>query len=444
MKFEQNFSQKQQQTQKLAMTQQLQQSIQVLQYNSEELLAFVENQAMENPLVEVVEPEWQPDYIKASSSSYEGEETNYLNQIPDTKGSLFDSLIEQVHLNYRDTFLRKIVLYLVEYIDLNGFLTISLEEAGKEIGATPIQMLDALILIQQLEPAGVGARSLQECLMLQTERDDYAPELAYIVLEECFEELVERKWKEIAQRFSVDLHAVQQIFDYLQTLSPSPGRIFDRSSELYIIPDVRVLVDDDKNVQVISNRKNQPNIRFQESYFKQMSQQADKETENYLKERKQEFEWLKKTILQRGDTILRVAQVIVSRQKAFFIDKERPIKPLTLKEVATEIDVHESTVSRAVNGKYLETDFGVFELKKFFTTRIPTNSTEQTEDLSADTAKKKLQELVDQEDKNKPLSDQKLVELLKKDEIAISRRTVAKYRDLLGIPSSSKRKRYDN
>ncbi len=254
MKFEQNFSQKQQQTQKLAMTQQLQQSIQVLQYNSEELLAFVENQAMENPLVEVVEPEWQPDYIKASSSSYEGEETNYLNQIPDTKGSLFDSLIEQVHLNYRDTFLRKIVLYLVEYIDLNGFLTISLEEAGKEIGATPIQMLDALTLIQQLEPAGVGARSLQECLMLQTERDDYAPELAYIVLEECFEQLVERKWKEIAQRFSVDLHAVQQIFDYLQTLSPSPGRIFDRSSELYIIPDVRVLVDDE-NVQVISNRK---------------------------------------------------------------------------------------------------------------------------------------------------------------------------------------------
>ena len=299
MKFEQNFSQKQQQTQKLAMTQQLQQSIQVLQYNSEELLAFVENQAMENPLVEVVEPEWQPDYIKASSSSYEGEETNYLNQIPDTKGSLFDSLIEQVHLNYRDTFLRKIVLYLVEYIDLNGFLTISLEEAGKEIGATPIQMLDALTLIQQLEPAGVGARSLQECLMLQTERDDYAPELAYIVLEECFEQLVERKWKEIAQRFSVDLHAVQQIFDYLQTLSPSPGRIFDRNSELYIIPDVRVLVDDE-NVQVISNRKNQPNIRFQETYFKQMSQQADKETENYLKERKQEFEWLRKRSSNAG------------------------------------------------------------------------------------------------------------------------------------------------
>lgn len=442
MKFQQNFSQKQQQTQKLAMTQQLQQSIQVLQYNSEELLAFVENQALENPLVEVVEPDFQPDYIRSSSNRYEGEETNYLNQIPDTKGSLFESLIDQVHLNYRDTFLRKVILYLIEYIDQNGFLTVDMEEAGKEIGATPIQMLDALTLIQQLEPAGVGARNLQECLMLQTERDDFAPDLAYIVLEECFDQLVERKWKEIAQAFSIELSEVQQIFDYIQTLSPSPGRIFDRSSELYIIPDVRVLVDQNQEVHVLSNRSHQPSVRFQEAYFEQMSQKADKETEDYLKERKQEFEWLKKTILQRGDTILRVAQVIVSHQKEFFTDTQRPIKPLTLKEVSKEIKMHESTVSRAVNGKYLETDFGVFELKKFFTTRL-TAQPDSTEDLSADTAKKKLQELVDQENKAKPLSDQKLVELLKKEEITISRRTVAKYRDLLGIPSSSKRKRYD-
>ncbi|MBE6172646.1 RNA polymerase sigma-54 factor [Enterococcus pernyi] len=441
MKFEQNFSQKQQQTQKLAMTQQLQQSIQVLQYNSEELLAFVENQALENPLVEVIEPDWQPDYQKRNAS-YEGEETSYLNQIPDTTGSLFESLIEQVHLNYRDTFLRKLILYLIEYIDLNGFLTISLEDAIQQTNATPIQMLDALTLIQQLEPAGVGARSLQECLMLQTERDDYAPELAYIVLEEWFDQLVERKWKEIAQHFAIPLSDVQRIFDYIQTLSPSPGRVFDHSSGLYIIPDVKVVVIGEE-VQVISNRGNQPNVRFQEAYFQQMQKKADKETQAYLKERKQEFEWLQKTILQRGDTIMRVAQIIVSRQKEFFTNVARPIRPLTLKEVAEEIDVHESTVSRAVNGKYLETDFGVFELKKFFTTRLQPTNAESTEDLSADTAKKKVQELVDAEDKSKPLSDQKLVELLKNDKISISRRTVAKYRDLLGIPSSSKRKRYD-
>ncbi|WP_270344658.1 RNA polymerase factor sigma-54 [Enterococcus thailandicus] len=442
MKFQQNFSQKQQQTQKLAMTQQLQQSIQILQYNSEELLAFVENQALENPLVEVVEPEWQPDY-KKTSNNYDGEETSYLNQIPDTKGSLFESLIDQVHLNYRDTFLRKMILYLIEYIDLNGFLTIDLADASEDTGASAIQLLDALTLIQQLEPAGVGARNLQECLMLQTERDDFAPALAYIVLEECFDELVQRKWKDIAQKFSIELSEVQKIFDYLQTLSPSPGRIFDNGNELYIIPDVKVLVHSNNEVQVVSNRASQPNIRFQETYFKQMNQKADKETATYLKERKQEFDWLKKTMMQRGDTILKVAQVIVSRQKEFFTDVNRPIKPLTLKEVASEINVHESTVSRAVHGKYLETTFGIFELKKFFTTRIANNNTTGSEDLSTEMAKKKLQELVDLEDKAKPLSDQKLVELLKKEEVVISRRTVAKYRDLLGIPSSSKRKRYD-
>ena len=444
MKFQQNFSQKQQQTQKLAMTQQLQQSIQVLQYNSEELLAFVENQALENPLLEVVEPDWQPDFQKIKSSNYEGEETNYLNQIPDTSTSLFESLIDQVHLNYRDTFLRKLVLYLVEYIDLNGFLTIDLKEAETNTNASSIEILDALTLIQQLEPAGVGARSLQECLMLQTERDDFAPELAYIILEECFEPLVERKWKEIAQRFSIELSEVQQIFDYIQTLSPSPGRIFDRSSELYIIPDVRVMMFENNPVHVRSNRGNQPDVRFQEHYFNQMQKKADKETQVYLKERKQEFDWLKKTILQRGDTILRVAQSIVAHQQEFFTNKNRPIKPLTLREVAQEIDVHESTVSRAVNGKYLETEFGVFELKKFFTNRIQKSGNMSEEDLSADTAQKRIQKLVEEEDKGKPLSDQKIVELLKKDEILISRRTVAKYRDLLGIPSSSKRKRYDN
>lgn len=203
------------------------------------------------------------------------------------------------------------------------------------------------------------------------------------------------------------------------------------------------MVDKDQKVSVLSRRGNQPDVRFQEHYFNQMLKKADKETQAYLKERKQEFDWLKKTILQRGDTILRVAQIIVSHQQAFFTNKERPIKPLTLKEVAKELEVHESTVSRAVNGKYLETEFGVFELKKFFTTRLQQSGTDTETDLSADTAQKKIQELVDQEDKIKPLSDQKIVELLKKDEILISRRTVAKYRDLLGIPSSSKRKRYD-
>ena len=210
MKFQQQFSQQQKQTQKLAMTQKLQQSIQVLQFSSDELLAFVDNQALENPLIDLTDHESPTSYTQGSGTSEQFNE--YLNQIPNRGSSLFEYLIDQIHLNYRDTFLRTVVLFLVEYIDLNGFLTIDLVKAGQMIGASEIQMLDALTLIQQLDPAGVGARDLRECLMLQTERDDAAPELAYIVLEEWFTELAERKWDKIAKNLAVSLSEIQKVF----------------------------------------------------------------------------------------------------------------------------------------------------------------------------------------------------------------------------------------
>ncbi|MGM0125075.1 RNA polymerase sigma-54 factor [Enterococcus sp. AZ194] len=444
MKFEQSFSQQQRQTQKLAMTQQLQQSIQILQFNTEELVEFVESKSLENPLIDFVEPIYKTDYSSTTNSrSYDSDEkSNYLNQIPDTHISLFEYLLEQVHLNYRETYLRTLVLYMIEFIDLNGFLTLSLEEAALHTGATNIQILDALTLIQQLDPAGVGARNLQECLMLQTERDDHAPELAYIVLEERFTELAQRKWEVITKQFDITLQGVQRIFDYVQTLTPTPGAIFGNTSELYIIPDVKVRIEDEQ-ILVTSNKKGQPEIHFQQKYFDRMKQENDKEVNKYLKEKQQEFEWLQKTLLQRGDTILNVAKAVVERQQEFFLDSSRPINALTLKEISEAIGVHESTVSRSVNGKYLETSFGVFELKKFFTNKVGTNQSEDGEELSADSVKRSIQALVDEENKAKPLSDQKLVDLLKEQSIDISRRTVAKYRDQLGIASSSKRKRYD-
>jgi len=436
MKFEQQFSQKQTQTQKLAMTQKLQQSIQILQYNTEDLIDYIDNKALENPLLEVVEPSYSSSYSKPRKSS--GEEMNYLNQIPDNSISLFEHLIDQVHLNYRDTYLRQLVLYLVEYIDLNGFLKISLEEAAEKTGGSAIQLLDALTLIQQLDPAGVGARNLQECLMLQTERDNSAPHLAYVVLEEMFDELVDRKWEKIAKNFDISLSDVQEIFDYIQNLTPTPGAIYGATEGLFIIPDLTVKIDD-QEIKVLSNRKSVPEIKFQQNYFERMEKSQDPEVLKYLKDKQQDYEWLKKTIQQRGDTIYRVGKAIVSHQKDFFLDKDRPLKPLTLKDISEELEIHESTVSRAVNGKYLETEFGVFELKSFFSKKIGENSNES----SANDAKRLLQQLVDQEDKAKPLSDQKLTELMKDQGIAISRRTVAKYRDALSIAGSSKRKRYD-
>ncbi|WP_207695516.1 RNA polymerase sigma-54 factor [Enterococcus sp. DIV0212c] len=440
MKFEQHLSQQQKQVQKLAMTQQLQQSIQILQYNSEELYSYIEAKSLENPLIDVQTDTNYSDFPNTGSRTYTNEENNYLNQIPDNHMSLFEYLIDQIHLNYRDTYLRTLVLFLVEYIDLNGYLMIDLDEAAAKTGAKAIEMLDALTLIQQLDPAGVGARDLRECLLLQIERDDTAPALAYIVIEEEFDHLANRKWALIAKKFEVELSEIQTIFDYIQTLTPAPGSIFEATTGLYIRPDLTVRIKGNQ-IKILSNKNGTPTIQFQQAYFERMEATEDKEVQEYIKEKKNEFEWLEKTIIQRGDTILRVGTEIVQRQQEFFFNDERPLKPMTLKEIAEALNIHESTVSRTVNGKYLETEFGVFELRSFFSHGLSNEST--GEETSTGSIKKQLQALVDNENKAKPLSDQKLVDLLKEQEIEISRRTVTKYREALGIPSSSKRKRYD-
>lgn len=289
MKLEQHLQlqqqQKQKQTQKLVMTQQLQQSIQILQSNLDELTSLIETKALENPLIELKITEFNDRSFTNFSYSPE-EEQNYLEQIPEQHASLFKYLIDQIHLNYRDTYLRSLMLFLVEYIDLNGYLTISLEEAIEKTESSSIQMLDALTLIQQLDPPGVGARSLQECLMLQVERDDKAPELAYIILEENFMMLVQRKWQEIAKKFAISLVEVQNIFDYIQTLTPYPGSIFEANTGLYIRPDLTVSINNRK-ITIQSNQNRTFQLNFQQAYFKRMEETNDEEVKRYLKEKKQ-------------------------------------------------------------------------------------------------------------------------------------------------------------
>ena len=434
MKFQQGYSQKQQQTQKLAMTQELQQAIQILQFNTEELKDYVETVSLENPLFDVVAPKIQSDLMQMHNSGAAKEES--FIQIADHPVSLFEHLINQIHLNYRDTFIREIMLVLVEYVDVNGYLRVDEEEIKEELKATDIQYLDALTLLQQLDPPGVGARNLQECLMLQTEQDDYAPELAYLLLEESFDAIAKRKFEQIAKEYQISLAQVQQILDYIRTLNPFPGASFGGQDSNFIIPDL-TLVRREGELVVLSNKRGQLRLNFQENYFNRLKQQADEETKVYLKEKLQQFEWLNKTLGQRKDTILEVGKIIVQQQVHFFEEKQGALKPLMLKDVAKQLDVHESTISRAVNGKYIETDFGVFELRSFFVNKV------NDEDTSADEVKQLITSLVEKEDKRKPLSDQKIVELLAEKEQKISRRTVAKYRDALNIPSSSKRKRFD-
>lgn len=445
MKFTQNFrqGQSQVQTQKIAMTQQLQQSIKMLQFGTEDLLSFLNDKTLENPLIEVTIDESDNQYADSSYiSSQDSDKTEWLNQIPETTQSLFHHLIDQIHLNYRDTSLRQLSLFLVEFIDTNGYLTITLEEAMKIKQVTYIEVLDALTLIQMLDPAGVGARNLQECLMLQTERDNEAPNMAYLVLEEYFDELANRKWQKIEKKLGISLQDIQEIFDYIQKLHPNPGAMYQSSEDSLIYPDLVVAVDKKNQSISIKNTKiGKPEVKFQTSYFEKMSIEGDKEVEKYLNEKKSEFEWLKKSLEQRGDTILRVGEEIVKRQSDFFLLDTHPLKPMKLKDLATELSVHESTISRAVNGKYLTTDFGVFELRSFFTTGLEQKNSDEA--IATSGIKEMIKQLINNENKAKPMSDQKIVDQLKEKDIQLSRRTVAKYREELGIASSSKRKRFD-
>ncbi|MDK1716934.1 RNA polymerase factor sigma-54 [Dellaglioa algida] len=443
MAFEQKFKQQQSQIQKLAMTPELQQSIKMLQYNIEDLQQFINDKVMENPLIETVDDN---QIIQAGESQYKVSLTtdgdnDYMNSVSsDEAQSLLDYLLDQIYLTMRQTPLRKVVLYLVDYVEQTGYFSANLDDLAEESGIPPIMLLDALTLIQRLDPPGVGARNLQENIMLQIDLDSSAPELAYVVIKDNFDDFVDRKWQHIAREYGVNISDIQEISDFVRTLSPNPGAGFGTPRIGKIYPDL-VLKNINDELALFKVRGAQPEIVFQQKYFDDMSKGNDPEVTKYLADKKREYEWLVNGLRQRGDTILKVGQYILKYQAAFFADKTKPIKPLLLREVAAALDVHESTISRTVNDKYIETESGVYELKSFFG-QVANKNKKNAEALSSKAIMLTMQELIDAEDKMKPLSDQKIVLQLMKQNIDISRRTVAKYRENLNVPSSSARKRY--
>lgn len=407
------------------------QKIQILNFNQDELIAYLNSKALENPFIEIKLPRTLSEVAPVDQD---------MGWIPDDRKSLRDHLIEQVLLTYRDTLIREMIFWWINQLDQKGYSTKSIEEAVEETKADKTLLLDALVLLQQLEPAGIAARSLQESLMLQTERDYTAPETAYIILEESFQDLVDRRWKLIADRYRISLQEVQSVFDYIKRLDPSPGEQFQSNLDITIRPD---LIVQTKNQHLIIKeaKLNTPVLSFDQDYVSGLNDHSDKEVHSYIKDKKQEYQNLQESLKQRNETILRVGTAIVDRQKAFFFDKTSPLQSLQLSELAEELNLHESTISRTINGKYIQTDFGTYEFKFFLSRKL---QNEGADSLSTHSVQQKLQNLIANENKEKPLSDQKLVDLLAEDNVTISRRAVTKYRKQLNIPASSKRKRFDS
>ncbi|WHX99925.1 RNA polymerase factor sigma-54 [Neobacillus sp. DY30] len=433
----------QQQTLKLAMTQELTQAITLLQYSAQELMSFLENKALENPLIQVENNTIQPinPLIDRNRRKHtKNTENEWIEQIAAKSTSLQDQLISQLNLNKYSAKQLKVIKYLIDNLDVNGYLSADPVEISKHLGV-PLELVEeSIIVIQTLEPAGIGARDLQECLLIQIERENLEDDLALTILTHYFQPFAEKKWKQISKELQIPLQKIQEIFDTIQQLNPRPGSLLEQEAPSYIIPDAIVeRFEDGFSVRLCDDII--PKLSFNDHYYQKLTSTQDSQVSRFLQEKVQDYQWIMKSIEQRKETLTKVVSKIVEKQTQFFQKGSEFLVPMTMKEVASELDIHESTVSRAVKEKYVQTPIGTYSLKSFFTSTIQTVS---NENASSKQVKNEISALVAKENKQRPLSDQEIVELLKSSQgIVVSRRTVAKYRDQLGIASSSKRKRFD-
>lgn len=450
------------QTQKLIMTPELRQAIAILQMSAMDLSQFVEEELQENPLLERTDDEtgkdqvdevrdeekfdidWQEYFQDSSDLGDSGgpinRDSEYNYEAFVTKApSLTEHLSFQLSLSSCPKAVAVIVMYLIGNLDGRGYLKISLDEVAKVLHSNDDQVAAALEVLQSMEPVGIGARSLEECLLLQVKYLNIDNPLLEPIIKEHLEDLAQGKFNKVAAKLGASVQEVQSAVDAIRMLEPKPARNFTHAEETrYIVPDVVVEKVDDEYI-ILVNDVSAPRIRVNNSYKYAVKQSKDDDTRKYVENKLNSALWLIRSIEQRRMTLYRVANTLVELQREFLDYGVKYLKPLNLKDVANRLELHESTISRATSNKYIQTPQGVFEMKYFFSTAI---KREAGNDVSAESIKKLLQEVVAGEDPKKPLSDQKIADLMANKGIKISRRTVTKYRDELGIPSTSQRKRY--
>ena len=462
-------SQSQTLSQQQVLAPQLQQSLQILQVPMLELRNLIQQEIQSNPTIEEeqMEPtiedkqreheefqeefdrlakldeEWR-DYMSQSQSysgrSAEDEERRqfFFDSIVGQE-TLQQHLIEQVASSDLAGDDRRLAELIIGNIDDAGFLTSTPEEISQNTGMDLADIERVLAFVQTFHPVGVGARDLRECLLIQLKRIGKEQSLEYRIVDRHIEDLGKRRFPEIARRLGTTPEQVQRAANFIATLDPKPGQIFTADPNNYVLPDVNVeKVGDD--FQITLNGEQIPHLRISNTYKDLMSQEkGGNDVKDYIRDKIRSGKFLIKSIHQRQQTISNIAHEIVARQKEFLNYGPSALKPMTMVQIADAVGVHETTVSRAISGKYISTPQGVFEMKYFFT---PGYQTADGESMSNTSVKGALAELVKNEEPKNPLSDKEIVELLEKRGIPIARRTVAKYRNELNILPSNMRKRY--
>ncbi|WP_298785193.1 RNA polymerase factor sigma-54 [uncultured Marinococcus sp.] len=432
----------QKQEMSLVMTQELKQAIALLKLSSQELSDYLQDEALENPLMELTLPSITDGSSLSASSRPDapvhnaasaGEQLDWREPAGET---LEEALREQIACGSYSGTEREILLFLAGSVDERGYLEDVEWEMERKFGLEREESNQYISMLQQLEPAGVGARNLKECLLLQLERClDTDPYIDQVVAEDL-EALGAKKWRYLQQKYQLTKEQLQEIYTCLQKLSPYPGEAYRQEKTISVSPDVRVEeIDGEWAVTILNDRL--PELQMNEKYWRLLNQDTDEEARQYAMEKYKQFLWIVKSVEQRQQTLQKVSEVIVEAQSEYLKYGEEKLRPLTLREVAEQADVHESTVSRTTSGKYMQTPHGLIELKHFFSSKI----TRPDEDASSTGVKAMMKKLIKDENKEKPLSDQKLADLLQREQqCTISRRAVAKYRTELRIPSSSQRK----
>ena len=426
----------------------------------------VEQQEEPNPETDAEKEEkgeidWEEillDGFDAGGRREEHEEREYYEPVTVDTRDLADHLRDQVallDLNGRQMYLAD---EFIGNINEDGYLACGLEkivEGVNESVQKVVEELDREVsdlqlyssgeaeemlgIVQSLDPPGVGARDLRECLMLQLREAGLEHSVPFRLVRDCFDELIAHRWSEISKRFGISPIDVQKAADEIAKLDPKPGLVYSDASDNYIIPDLIVDKIDGK-YHIFLNDANLPRLKLSKAYqeIARDKKKFDGESKEFISNKLNSANWMIQAIEQRRQTMLKVMNYIVERQREFFEKGVQFLKPLTLREVAEVISMHESTVSRVTNEKFVQTPRGVLPLKFFFSSGL---STTAGEDVSARGIKAQIQKLVAEENAKHPLTDQAIVNILKETGVQIARRTVAKYRDQLGVLSARMRKR---
>lgn len=448
------------------LSQRMIQSAEILQMTSQELNTYINELALENPVIDIVEPptaqeqresieqqEWLNSFNEENYYLYQRQNNDddydfksSWNINTDDGETLQDYLWSQlITENFTDQE-TEIIKFMLECLDNKGYLEESIETIASYFGTDTELVEDLLSDLQALDPSGVCARSLEECLKLQLERRNMLTPVLESIIDNCLEMVAKNQIPAIARKLRLSPTETAGYCQIIKSLNPKPGVSFSSRDQLrYIIPDVTIVKFKD-HFDILLNESMYPTIELN-SYYRQMNQNPESsELKEYLGNKIRQAEWVKQCVTQRGKTLMQVSRAILEHQEEFFTFGPAHLSPLRLADIAQELDIHESTVSRAVSKKYLQCSWGVYPMNYFFSRSVAVQESSGNENgaqsVTAADIKRVLREIIEEENKKKPYSDRLLGEKLAERGISISRRTVAKYREDEGIADASGRKEY--